>query len=204
MGDFKKIVNSGEKIGGRNYFSKTGFTDWISENEHLDIGFVGQKFTWMTRKGIFEKIWERLDRALCSMEWTTLFVEGFVRYLPRTSSDHCPIMLILHISHVPRNPFKPFRFEAMRMKHEDFGDLVLLMWAGCGENVMEKVSSLSDKLRVWNRDSFGCLFQNKKRILVRLLGVQRSLGEKFRPSLAKLELKLRKEYNLFIEQEEIF
>ncbi|KAK0608600.1 hypothetical protein LWI29_033148 [Acer saccharum] len=124
MGDFNEIVSSEKKRGGRNCFSKIGFSDWISDNELIDMGFIGQKFTWMIKRGICEEIWERLDRALCSMEWRSLFTKGFIRHLPRNSSDHCPIMLNLHSSHVPRNPLKPFRFEVMWMKHEDFGELV--------------------------------------------------------------------------------
>ena len=122
MGDFNDIVSSDEKRGGRGCFSKTGFSDWISDNRLLDMGFIGQKFTWMTRRGLCEDIWERLDRALDSTEWRSLYAEGFVRHLPRTSSDHCPIMLSLHSTHVPRNSFKPFRFEVMWMKHKDFGE----------------------------------------------------------------------------------
>ena len=117
MGDFNEIVSSDEKRGGRGCFSKIGFSDWISDNRLLDMGFIG------------EDVWERLDRGLCSMEWRSLYAEGFVRHLPRTSSDHCPIMLSLHSTHVPRNSFKPFRFEAMWMKHKDFGELVRHRWA---------------------------------------------------------------------------
>ena len=92
----------------------------------------------------------------------------------------------------------------MWLKHEGFGDLVRHMWVNRGGDIMGKVSSLSDKLKEWNRESFGCIFHNKRRLLARLQGAQRSLGERFRPGLTKLELKLRKEYNLIIEQEEIF
>ena len=78
MGDFNEIVSSDEKRGGRGCFSKIGFSDWISDNRLLDMGFIGQKFTWMTRRGLCEDIWERLDRALCSMEWRSLYAKGFV------------------------------------------------------------------------------------------------------------------------------
>ena len=70
------------------------------------------------------EILERLDRALCSMGWRTLFAEGFIRHLPKTLSDHYSIMLYLHSLHIPRSLFKLFRFEAKWMKHEEFGDLV--------------------------------------------------------------------------------
>ena len=68
LGDFNEITNSFEKRGGHNCFSKSCFVEWINDNKLVDIRFVGQKFTWMTRRGFREDIWENLDRALCSME----------------------------------------------------------------------------------------------------------------------------------------
>ncbi|KAK3204900.1 hypothetical protein Dsin_018946 [Dipteronia sinensis] len=198
-----KIVGSEEKRGGRSCFSKTRFGDWIGNNKLVDLGFISQKFTWMTRRGVREEIWERLDRALYSMDWRSTFAEGFVQHLPRVSSDHCPIMLSLRSNHIPRNSLKPFRFEAMWLKHEQFGDLVRQRWGVHNGNIVEKVNSLTGKLREWNRDTFGCIFQKKRRILARINGIQNSLGVRFRLSLANLEVKLREEYNHIIEQEEI-
>ena len=68
MGDFYEIVSSEKKMGGRSCFSKIGFGDWIGNNKLVDLGFIGQNFTWMARRGVREEIWERLDRALCSMD----------------------------------------------------------------------------------------------------------------------------------------
>ncbi|KAK3198862.1 hypothetical protein Dsin_022277 [Dipteronia sinensis] len=144
MGDLNEIVGSEEKLGGRSYFSKTGFGDWIGNNKLVDLGFIGQKFTWMTRRGVREEIWERLDRALCSMDWRSSFAEGFVQHLPRVSSDHCPIMLSLQSIHIPRNSLKPFKFDAMWMKHEQFGDLVRQRWGVHNGNIVEKVNSLTE------------------------------------------------------------
>ncbi|KAK3229448.1 hypothetical protein Dsin_001329 [Dipteronia sinensis] len=73
MGDFNEITNSVEKRGGRGYFSNSRFVDWINENKLVDLDFIGQKYTWMTRRGVSEDIWVRIDRALCSMEWRVSF-----------------------------------------------------------------------------------------------------------------------------------
>ena len=81
-GDFNEIVNSSEKRGGRFHHANSGFGDWIDRNELVDMGFIGAKFTWMTKRGVHEEIWERLDRAVCSMEWRLQFMEGLVRHLP--------------------------------------------------------------------------------------------------------------------------
>ena len=73
IGDFNKIVSSLEKRGGRKSLSKTSFGEWISNNMLVDMGFIRQKFTWMTKRGVGEDIWERLDGGLCSMEWRDMF-----------------------------------------------------------------------------------------------------------------------------------
>ncbi|KAK2662407.1 hypothetical protein Ddye_000981 [Dipteronia dyeriana] len=93
--DFNEIVTSSEKRGGRVNHSNSGFGNWIDRNGLVYLGFIGSKFTWMTKKGVHEEIWERLDRALCSMDWRLLFVEGFMRHLPRVLSDHCHILIQL-------------------------------------------------------------------------------------------------------------
>ncbi|KAK2640629.1 hypothetical protein Ddye_028424 [Dipteronia dyeriana] len=204
MGDFNEIINSSEKRGGRKCFSKTGFEGCINSNLLIDIGFVAKKFTWMTRRGFGEDIWERLDRDLCFMEWRAMFDEGYIRHLPRISSDHCPIVLCLRISHIPRSSLKPFKFEAMWIKHKGFGNLVKTGWDRNGGSLSDKISNLSNDLKVWNKEVFGCIFHNKRRIFARLQGLQTRLGEKYEPGLARLESKLRIEYDQIIEQEEIF
>ncbi|KAK1554545.1 hypothetical protein Q3G72_013786 [Acer saccharum] len=204
MGDFNEIINSAEKKGGRGFFSNSGFADWINDNKLVDLGFIGQKYTWMTKRGISEDIWVRLDRALCSMEWRVGFGEGYVRHLPRIISDHCPIMLCLHSSHIPRGPLKPFRFEAMWLRHEEFSDMARRSWGSHGSDLPNKLKCMAASFKIWNKEVFGCIFHRKRRIIARLQGIQRSLSERSNPWLASLEIKLREEYDLIVDQEETF
>ena len=145
----------------------------------------------MTRKGVSETILERLDRALCSNEWRLMFVEGFVKHLPRVTSDHCPIVLCLHSSYIPQNSLKPFRFEVVWLKHNQFCDAMKQFWNMHGTNLVENVLLHPNMLREWNKNIFCCIFQKKRRLFSRLLGIQRSLGEKLNPGLIKLESRLK-------------
>ncbi|KAK1584321.1 hypothetical protein Q3G72_031946 [Acer saccharum] len=158
----------------------------------------------MTNRGSNESIWERLDRAICSKDWRLLFAEGFLRHLPRVASDHCPILLSLHSNHIPRSHLKPFRFEAMWLKHVNFDQTVKQFWETQPVSFVDKTQGLANVLLNWNRTSFGCIFHRKRRILARLQGIQTCLGDRFKPSLSKLEAKLQEEYNQIIDQEEIF
>ncbi|KAK2664420.1 hypothetical protein Ddye_002994 [Dipteronia dyeriana] len=108
-------------------------SDLIDRNHLVDQGFIGSKFTWMTKRGIGEEIWVRLDIALCSMDLRIRFNEGFVRHFPRMISNHCLILLQLHSSQIPDRKFKPFRVEAMWMKHDGFEEKSKNCWLKDGD-----------------------------------------------------------------------
>ncbi|KAK3231083.1 hypothetical protein Dsin_002964 [Dipteronia sinensis] len=167
-GDFNEIVSSSEKRGGRFSHPNSGFSNWIERNELVDLGFIGSKFTWMMKMGIGEEIWERLDRALCSMDWRLHFTEAFVRHLPRILSDHCPVLIQLQSNHHPNRYCKPFKFEAMWLKHKDFGELIHNSWRSQDVNIVNKIHKLSGILKNWNKENFGNLFHNKRRIIARI------------------------------------
>ncbi|KAK3231896.1 hypothetical protein Dsin_003777 [Dipteronia sinensis] len=114
--------------GGRTTFSNSGFANRIDHNNLVDLGFIGSKFTWMTKRGIGEAIWEWLDRAFCFMDWRLQYAEGFVRHLPRVVSDHCPVLIQLHSNHIPNASCKSFRFEAVWLKHRKFEDVISKNW----------------------------------------------------------------------------
>ncbi|KAL5742374.1 hypothetical protein ACOSP7_029106 [Xanthoceras sorbifolium] len=204
LGDFNEITHLAEKKEGRACFSDTGFRDWINANCLVDLGFVGQKFTWMTKRGVNDDIWCRLDRAVCSIDWRMMFPEGFVRHLPRINSDHCPIVLNLYSAHIPNNSLKPFRFEAMWSSHAEYSGLVSNCWTRNVGSLSEKLNALAANLKDWNRDSFGCIFRRKRVLLARILGIQKSLSFNYNSSLVSLEYHLSREYNDIINQEEMF
>ncbi|KAL5782731.1 hypothetical protein ACOSP7_007760 [Xanthoceras sorbifolium] len=158
----------------------------------------------MSKRGFRDEIWCRLDRALCSMKWRMLFPEGFVKHLPRTHSDHCPILLKLHSNHIPSSLLKPFRFEVMWLKHAEFDRIVSGEWFAGEGNIIDKILSLSNMLKSWNKDSFGCIFQRKRSLLARLQGIQKHLSVAHRQGLVTLEAKLIAEYNCIIDMKEIF
>ncbi|XP_028072274.1 uncharacterized protein LOC114274528 [Camellia sinensis] len=69
------------------------FSDRISSCNLMDLGCVGPRLTWTNNRKRWANTMVRLDRALCNTEWQTLFPEGYVHNLPRTYSDHSPILL---------------------------------------------------------------------------------------------------------------
>ncbi|KAL5751925.1 hypothetical protein ACOSQ2_022432 [Xanthoceras sorbifolium] len=204
LGDFNEISCSSEKRGGRAQFVKTGFVEWINRNNLVDLGFTGQKYTWVAKRNIGEDIWVRLDRALCSVDWRIKYAEGFIRHLPRVNSDHCPLLLHTRSHHIPRGGLKPFRFEAMWLKHDHFDDFVNLNWKLRGDSIENKVGRLTENLRVWNKEVFGSLFKRKSRLMARLGGIQSSLNRNPNRRFTNLETELLEEYNNILAQEEVY
>ncbi|KAL7230598.1 hypothetical protein ACSBR2_008963 [Camellia fascicularis] len=67
--------------------------DRINNCNLIDLGSVGPRLTWTNnRQGLANSI-ERLDRAMSNHQWRALFPEGTVRTLPRTYSDHSPLVV---------------------------------------------------------------------------------------------------------------
>lgn len=98
-GDFKNIVNSSEKLGGRplhlNRFSK--LWNYINNCKLIDLGFKVCKFTWSNHrrksKGL---IMERLDCVSANEDWMQIFPNTTITHLPKIYSDHSPILVKLN------------------------------------------------------------------------------------------------------------
>ncbi|KAJ4824931.1 hypothetical protein Tsubulata_024287 [Turnera subulata] len=91
-GDFNSLLGPAEKQGGEPPLpaSCRTFNEWIDECQLVDLGFKGPEFTW--ERG---DVQERLDRALADMRWRLAFPAADVIHLPRTKSDHSPLLIRL-------------------------------------------------------------------------------------------------------------
>ncbi|KAK2655880.1 hypothetical protein Ddye_008932 [Dipteronia dyeriana] len=96
----------------------------------LLIWVIDPRFTWINKRSIWG-IWERLDRALCSMDRRLHYSEGFVVHLPRMLLDHCPVLIELQSTQIPSSISKPFRFGAMWLKNKEFDEIISKDWS-CG------------------------------------------------------------------------
>ncbi|CAL2255075.1 unnamed protein product [Prunus armeniaca] len=175
LGDFNDIVSMDEKCGDNFDQGGKRFGEWIDRNHLVDLGFSGAKFTWCNKRNAKGIIWKRLDRGLCSIDWRLLFPEAHLMHLPRVNSDHCPIL-----------------------------DFVTNLWSSGDGHAVHRTASLVAPLGTWNQQVFGCLFTKKRHLLARLAGIQKKLCHEHNPFLSELEVELTKDYNLLLDQEEIF
>lgn len=125
MGDFNELLNNEEKLrGGPVDISRsTTFTEMLNTCGLINLGFRGPKFTWTNLRYGGALIQERLDKVVATDRWK----RANVLHLPRTHSDHCPLLLTLNPRGQDWQP-RPFRFETIQLKHLDFKKLVLDIW----------------------------------------------------------------------------
>ena len=70
------------------------FREYIDICKLMDLGFQGPKFTWTNKHPNWHNnIKERLDRSLINAKWKSLFPQAELLHLPRTKSNHCPVLL---------------------------------------------------------------------------------------------------------------
>ncbi|KAF5445223.1 hypothetical protein F2P56_034289 [Juglans regia] len=160
-GDFNVIRSDIERCGGRprNRVAIDEFNRWIHQGGLLEMNSQGGKFTWCNGQQGLSRALAKLDRVLIDANFLSLFPTAHCLYLPRTTSDHCP-MVIEFLS----DPFSygppPFRFQQMWVEHPDFMTLVQKVWSesviGSGLfKLATKLKKLKVALRVWNKSVFG-------------------------------------------------
>ncbi|XP_057791179.1 uncharacterized protein LOC131008309 [Salvia miltiorrhiza] len=94
-GDFNQTMYHFEKRDGnmKSDYKLVKFRETIETCGLLDLGFVGEPFTWTNNQRGEDNIMERLDRIFGSEGWIAAFPGFEVSHLLRKSSDHCPILL---------------------------------------------------------------------------------------------------------------
>lgn len=71
-----------------------------------------------------------------------------------------------------------------------------------GQNILSNsIACFANKASRWNRETFGNVFQRKRRVLARLGGIQRNLAERPSDFLVQLEKSLGEEYRLILRDE---
>ncbi|KAL7163540.1 hypothetical protein ACSBR2_039615 [Camellia fascicularis] len=95
-GDFNDISSQGEKrsYAQSNQQSRSRrFWDNMNKCGLMDLGCSTPRLIWSNNRTGLANTMEKLDRALCNDEWRTTFSEGAVRNLPRSYSDHFPLIV---------------------------------------------------------------------------------------------------------------
>ena len=143
---------------------------------------------WVNYQQGIQAIRERLDRILCNERWQSAFPKAWVHHLPRTHSDHYPILICLE-SHLPPCQNRPFQIEVAWVTLSPFKGLVRNVWNYEGGNLTLTTSRFTDAAREWNYNVFDNIFHCKWRLLAWLEGIQKALGRGANLLLESLEKK---------------
>lgn len=94
-----------------------------------------------------------------------------MRHLPRTHSDHTPLLLILQPPRIAKSNI--FRFETIWTSHPDFIHILHDSWHP-SPSLLDDIEQFQHNIQNWNKQSFGNLFHKKRRLLARLEVIQSS------------------------------
>lgn len=104
------------------------FNACLNRCKLLDLGFQGPFYTWTNKRDGGALIRERLDRSVAILEWRLQFSDAMVYHLPRTHSDHHPILTdCMGMYNTPE--VRPFWFEFAWFTHSKCLDLIVNTWA---------------------------------------------------------------------------
>lgn len=99
-----------------------------------------------------------MDKFYANNAWVHLFQDSYVRHLPRTHSDHCPLLLNL------TKPFQKsnskFKLETMWLQHPDFSRIVIEVWLN-QTNYPIGLKCFTESITHWNLNTFGNIFYKK-------------------------------------------
>lgn len=145
IGDFNDMMLVTEKRGGRQHLSSLlqGFTQTIEDCGLLDLGFVGEKFTWEKSRGAYNWVQERLDRGLANQDWCQLFPSAEVQVVEVATSDHLPLFLHLN-KQVYQRRERRFRFENTWLREKECSQVVRNGWEEAGGSRLWKKFNFVD------------------------------------------------------------
>ncbi|XP_042972834.1 uncharacterized protein LOC122304641 [Carya illinoinensis] len=159
--DFNIIANDGERRGGRpgSVVAMEEFNSWIHNCGLMELKYLGKSYSWCNGHAGNSRSWARLDRSLVDQQFLGAFLDSVMRYLPRTSSDHAP-MVISFVKSFEGNGPAPFRFQQMWVDHVDFVRCVREAWdqndvGGALMKMVAKLKRVRVALKAWNKVVFG-------------------------------------------------
>lgn len=202
VGHFNAVTGMDEVSNPDSFRQRrcSGFKEWIFEEGMIDLGYTGNKYTWMRGRDRDSFKGARLDRAMGTTEWLSMFPEISVHHLPIFNSNHAPVLV--RLKNKSESKKYGFKFQAAWLTHPEFTNKVRELWND-EETTSDNNKRIAPMLMDWNRRCFGNIHKRKKHLLARLEGIQKAMEIKHHNGLIKLDYKLRRELDETLYQEEL-
>ncbi|XP_040996123.1 uncharacterized protein LOC121242304 [Juglans microcarpa x Juglans regia] len=179
--DFNIIRSDLERRGGRSrpIAAMDDFNKWIHEGCLIDLNSLGSKFSWCNGQRGLARAWAKLDRVLLDANLMSIVPNVTCSYLPRMTSDHCPMLIEFLKDPYSYGPC-PFRFQQMWVEHPEFIDFVKSVCSVpvVGTGLLKLASRLKRvkvALREWNKQVFGRTNAHIASLEVKVEGLEGSL-----------------------------
>lgn len=159
-GNFNEITRASKKYGdlALNNTRSDKFIRCLNYWNIIDVGYTGSKYTWSNNRHITNWILERTDRFVANYDWINLFPQALVQHLPRTYSDHCP--LLIHLNKKYTIMEKKIRFETIWQTHPQFLSIIQRNWT-INKPLLPAIEDFTKDVTIWNKFTFGNIFRKK-------------------------------------------
>ncbi|KAK9037482.1 hypothetical protein V6N11_022393 [Hibiscus sabdariffa] len=128
IGDSNVVASQEEKLGGApfNPNEAKAYFDFVDHMGLLDLPISRGTFTWSNHRSDEEAILEKLDRALCSLEWSARFLKAVGMLDVAIGSDHAPILIL---PQVQKGKYRrDFKFESKWLLEEECTSTIQTSW----------------------------------------------------------------------------
>ena len=160
MGDFNYIVNEEEQLGGNRggSLATNYLKELLFELNAVDLGYSGNKYTWVGGKWGKASIKRRLDRGVASISWRLAYPRATITHLGAIKSDHAPILMDTNLSE--KFAHRPFRFVAVWLRDDRCSVVIEEAWKGKVSGLefiklYKKLAASREALHKWNKEVFG-------------------------------------------------
>lgn len=69
-----------------------GLNNFMEEMGGIDLGYLGNEFTWCNRREGWRNINDRLYKAMSSNRWRLVLPRARIRHLPTNPFGHSPLL----------------------------------------------------------------------------------------------------------------
>ncbi|KAL0552328.1 hypothetical protein IC582_011437 [Cucumis melo] len=142
--------------------------NFINNNLLLDPPLINNRFTWSNLRN--PPTFSRIDRFLYNSSWESLFSPHTTRTLPRSTSDHFPLVCEDSNPKLSWGPV-PFRLNSIALNDPDFKRNMGRWWENSiqdghpGYSFIQRLKSLANFIKPWQKEKLNSFAYAKDSII---------------------------------------
>ena len=153
------------------------FRDVLQICDPHDISFARLPWTFDNNRGGQQNVKVRLDSAVASPSWSSLFSNATVKHLASPCLDHCPILLQMYKEKGTMKLNKIRHYEIMWEHEESLGQEIEAAWEAAGAKpclgaVSKALKEVMCSLQQWSHTKFGSIRKELEELRSKLEALQ--------------------------------